>query len=79
MKFKKLSAQAQTKVLNDTMVFLMEAISYEDMTPNMKKAINKAEKMRTPWFAGEYLWDYAKKDIMKIINSYDYDSEGYLL
>ena len=75
-KFKELSQQAKEKAINEEVRFYLEAVNYDEMTPKMKEAIDEAERMQTPWFAGEYIWDYCKDDILKVLNSYEYLENG---
>ena len=62
--FDELSENAQNKVINNHIIFLIETIAYEDGSENFKKAVHTAEGMHTPWFTGEYIWEYCKDEIL---------------
>jgi len=68
--FKELSETAKIKVINNYINFILEFKSYEDMTENMRKAIDKAEDMQTPWFTGSYIYDFCLDDILENVNNY---------
>jgi len=74
--FKELSETAKIKVINNYINFILEFKSYEDMTENMRKAIDKAEDMQTPWFTGSYIYDFCLDDILENVNNYYYLSNG---
>jgi hypothetical protein len=71
--FDELKKDAQNKVINDTVGFIMET---GFLTPDIKKAVKMADDMRTPWFTGEYIWDYAKEDVLEIVKDYEYLVDG---
>jgi len=74
-KFDELSDKAKEKAIRDT-------IQCELSVPNEDSfvwdSIRQAEKMETPWFAGEYVYEMHKKDIVNIIraNGYEYTVDG---
>ena len=75
-KFAELQKSVQDKVINEEIKFIMEATPYESMSPDMQRAVDKAESMRTPWFAGNYIWDYCKDEIMESVDSREYLING---
>jgi len=79
--FNNLSKEAKEKVNNDTISFLLDTYDGNYDSENMKKAISKSEYMKTPWFAGEYVWEYCKEEIKEMleINKYLFDEEGEIL
>ena len=74
--FKELSEIAQNKVINDYIQFILECIPYEEMTDNMKKAIDKSNNMQTPWFTPLYVYEYCLDEIMEGIECYTYTNDG---
>jgi len=76
--FNELSEESKNQAINDTIKFFIECFDYENLSDNMKKAINEAEKMRTPWFIGEYIWEYAKEEILENCRQYEYLKNGII-
>ena len=76
--FDELSENAQHKAINDFIIAMIETTDYEEGSDNYKKAIDDAEKMHTPWFTGEYVWDYCKEEILAELKREDalYLKEG---
>lgn len=74
-KFNELSEKAQTVAINGFINFMMD-IGYESLSPAMKKAVDKAESMRTPWFIGSYIWEYAKDEVLDGVKQYEYHKNG---
>jgi hypothetical protein len=74
--YDELSGEAQNKVINDTVRFLLEVTEYDDLSPDMRRAVDKSEQMQTPWFVGEYVWDYAQDEVVMVAKSYKYLSTG---
>lgn len=74
--FEELSKIAQDEVINNYINFYTEVIPYEDISDDMKKAVNKAESMQTPWFTGSYIYEYCLEEIMEGVKSYEYLENG---
>jgi len=75
--FSELNEDAKKKVINNYINFLLEALPYEDMSENMKKACDKAEHMRTPWFTGSYIFDYCIDELQETLqNCYEFLADG---
>lgn len=74
--FSELNEKAQEKAIDHAVGFFIEFYAYDDLSPAMQKAINKAERMKTPWFVGSYIWDYAKDEILAECNEYEYLEDG---
>lgn len=74
--FIELSDDVKSKVINDYINFILEVISYDKMSIDMKKAIDKANSMQTPWFAGSYIYEYCLNEIMENVNQYEYLENG---
>lgn len=73
--FDELDEKSQTKVINDTIQCFLET-DYDLLSPSMQKAIDKAERMQTPWFVGNYMWEYAQDEVMVSINDFVYLKNG---
>ena len=79
--FEELTEGAKLRAINDRISSMVECVEYEEGTENFKRAIDKAESMRTPWFVGSYIYDYCKEEIIETIkiNEYLFNIEGDLL
>ena len=81
-KFNELSPKKQETAICNHIDFWLEITPYdsEHASPNFKKACDEAERMQTPWFVGEYVYDYCKDEIIEEIklNDYDFFSNGEL-
>jgi hypothetical protein len=75
-KFNELSEHAKERVIDSEIKFLLEVCSYENMSKNMRKAVDKAEEMMTPWFTGSYVWEYCKAEIIRDCKQYEYLENG---
>jgi hypothetical protein len=77
-KYQELCKVAQDRVISEHIQFLLDVVPYEDMSDNFKKAIDKAEELRTPWFTASIAWEYCKDEILADIkdNKYEYTSDG---
>ena len=74
--YEELPQGAKDKALNNLIGFYLVCIPYDDMAIDMKLAIDKAESLRTPWFAGEYVLDYCKDSLVEELNQYNYLVDG---
>ena len=76
--FDELSEEAKEKAIIDTALFWLEVIPYEEMTGNLKKAVNRAEELKTPWFTPSYIYDYCKDEIIEVIkiNGWQFTKDG---
>jgi len=75
-RYDELSEEAKLNATNKEIQDMLEYGLYEDMTDNQKKAVGKANEMLTPWFAGEYIWEYAKDEIEEQCRQNDYLEDG---
>lgn len=72
-KFEGLSEIAQSKVINREIDFMIEYeydTHYAD-SPGFKKAMDKAESLKTPWFAASYVYEYCAADILESLSDPD--------
>lgn len=77
--FEELNKDAKEKAINDHISFWMETRTYdEDNKGNFEKACDEAESMNTPWFVGEYIYDYCKDEIIQElkVNNYQFYENG---
>jgi len=76
--FDELSEDLKTKVINQHIDTLIEVVDFESLNhnSNMYKAYRESEKMQTPWFIGEYIWDYCKKQIQEDVRAFEYYDNG---
>lgn len=64
--YNELSQTAKQNAVNNAINDMIEyemSDHYENW-PEFKKAIDKADQMKTPWFYGSYIWDYCKGSIV---------------
>lgn len=81
-RFSELSKEAQDKAVN-TRINNMIKYEYQDHYenwPEFKRAMDTAEDMKTPWFAGSYVWDYCKDIILEQLNDtyFEFTKDGKL-
>lgn len=80
--FNELNKNAKNKAIDDHIDFWMECREYDEKNKgNFEKATDKAESMGTPWFTGNYIFDYCEDEIIEEIetNKYLFDENGDLL
>lgn len=77
-KFKELKENVQEKIINDFITMIAQETNFEELNKNtnLYKAYLECERMQTPWFLGQYIWEYDKNHILKMCNSYNYTSNG---
>ena len=75
--FDELTPELQMKAINDHIEFEIEVMNEE--SPYYDCAV-EMEKMQTPWFLGEAIYDAYKQDIIDTIKiNYLFDDEGEIL
>lgn len=75
--FSELSEKSQSKAVNNEINFYLD-LNYDALSNNMKRAVDKANSMLTPWFTGEYIWDYCQDEILGGLNECVFLSSGEL-
>jgi hypothetical protein len=60
--FNELSEKAQNKAI-DSILYELVQTNPVDVGDFAIKASQKADKMQTPWFYHEYLWEYGENEI----------------
>jgi len=76
--FSELTKESQDKAIECEINFYLECVDYDSMSDNMKRAVNKANSMLTPWFAGSYIWDYCQDEILNGLNECEFLENGDL-
>lgn len=78
-KFDELSGKARETAINNEINFLLEvnnSLMPDLDSDGVKKAIAKAEAMRTPWFVGSYVWEYCEDEILSNLREYEFTDDG---
>lgn len=76
--FDELEDQARHRAINDEINFMVEFTNYDQAGPEIKKAIDKAEQIQTPWFIGEYVFEYCKADILEALKGMSFLENGQI-
>jgi len=76
--YDELSEEVQTKVTTETIQSMIETFdgSAASCSDGLYKAITEAEKMQTPWFTVEYVWDYCKEEVLELCRDWMYFKDG---
>ncbi len=74
--YKELAEDAKNKVINNYINFIIECVPYKYLSENMKKAVDKANSMQTPWFTGSYIYEYALDEILEGVKQNKYLIDG---
>ena len=76
--FKELKKDIQNKIIENFIDTIINSTNFEELNKNsnLYKAYKKCEELQTPWFLGSYIWDYDKKNILKMCKSYNYLKNG---
>ena len=76
--FAELNEKAQNKAIGDYIEAIIVGVPYENLSVKMRRAVDEAEKMQTPWFVGEYIMEYAKEEILSRLAQDYYYGDGRL-
>lgn len=74
--YDELSKEAQDRAMNDLINFWIDCLDCNNGSDNFRKAIDKSNSMQTPWFVGEYIYEYCKDELlseMKLNNDLFYE------
>lgn len=79
-KYDELEETAKNRVINEYIeaIILTTDFSMLDKRSNLYRAFKESEKMQTPWFLGQYIWEYCEKQILKTLKSHKYYENGGL-
>ena len=77
-KYNELSDDAKRKAMNDYINELIEVMPFEELShdSNFYKAYKECERMRTPWFIAEYIYEYCKDELEKDLSEYWFLEDG---
>lgn len=77
-KFDELSEDAKNKIINEYIetIILTTDFSMLNKNTNLYQAFKESEKMQTPWFLGQYIWEYCEKQILKELKKHEYYENG---
>lgn len=77
-KFEELPEEIQNKIVNNHINFMIETnrVDKVNKNSNFYKAYKESERMQTPWFFGQYVWEYCKESILKDLNQDEYLEDG---
>lgn len=77
-RFNDLDTDAKNRALNEEIKFIIEYVDLERLDdnyavyPNLKKAYDECEKMKTPWFLGQYIYEYSGQFIQTTLQDLYY-------
>ena len=76
--YDELPEKVQSKIINDAITFMVETFdgSAASCSDVFYKAVMTAEKMQTPWFTHEYVWEYCKEEVLEICRDVEYFNDG---
>ena len=78
IEFNELSDEVQESIIDDTIRYIIDTTNFEKLNKNTKlyKAYKDCEKNKTPWFLGQYIWEYCKKMVLKECRRWSYSEDG---
>lgn len=76
--FDELDEEVQRTVIEAYVNFLLEIVeaSGEGVIPKVDAAIEKAERLRTPWFTQQIIFENMESEIKQEVRKYYYFSNG---
>lgn len=75
-KFNELSEDAQNRAVNSELNAMLEVAKIEDLSPSMQEAIAEAERLQTPWFLNQIIWESCEDEVREWMNSNEYLENG---
>lgn len=79
-KFNELEEDIQESVIDSAIQFIIDTMDLEKLKnkkdSGLYKAWKKAEDMRTPWFLGSFIWEYAEKEVLELCRGNEYLKDG---
>lgn len=73
--FDELEKTAKEKAINETIEIEIEIMDDPDTNP-YQDCVDEMERMHTPWFLGECIWEYHSDMILDILNNYYFLKDG---
>ena len=78
--YDELSEESRGTAADNEIHFLTEMFEGKTDYPEfIQKAFDKSRKMQTPWFFGQYVWEYGKEEVEASCREYLYSSSGVIL
>lgn len=76
--FEELSEESKNRAINDTINEWMEFPEFvpDEARSEYDRACKDAEDMQTPWFCGEYIWDYCKAWVVDQLGEWYFTKDG---
>lgn len=75
--FDELSDEAKGCAISDLLMMITDMPElYPDLKDEINKAQDKVERMYTPWFFTNYLWEVAEEKILEILSQGAYLKDG---
>ena len=76
--YDELDETSQNTAINDLINAWMDVpdLVPEEARKEYDRACNDAEAMQTPWFCGEYIWDYCKEWVLNVAKEVYYTEDG---
>lgn len=78
-KFDELEEGIKEHIIDNIVSFIIDTMDIEKekkKKSNLYKAWKKAEDMRTPWFLGSFIWEYAEKEVLELCRGNEYFKNG---
>ena len=78
--FDELEEDIKENVIDNAITFIIDTMDLEKLKnkkdSGLYKAWKKSEDMRTPWFLGSYIWEYAEKEVLELCRGNEYFKNG---
>ena len=80
-KISELDGNTQNKIINQYIDEIVETTDFENLNKNtnLYKAYKKSIQLKTPWFLGQFVWEYCQKQIIKDLKQDYYTIDGELV
>lgn len=81
MKYRELSKEAKEKAICDRIELWIDTIPIDKVShhSNYYRAYKESERMRTPWFFGEYIYEYCKNQLEKELRGLEFSEDGTVI
>jgi hypothetical protein len=78
--FSELDEKSRDKAINDEILFcidvIVNTIPQDEWSDGLRKALNEVERLHTPWFLGEAIWEYCEEEILEACRANKYFRNG---
>jgi len=75
-KFDELDKKGKEKAINDEIQVILDLYDPDSASPKVKKAVEKADRLHTPWFAGSIIWEMCEKEILETLRDEEFYENG---